>query len=276
MVRIRLTFRLQDKRQNIIPINYQYAVSAWIYKMLHSGNPEFSDWLHNRGYTLYNKKFKLFCFSELQFGKKGGHFQKPDRLRISSDTFDLVVSMAVPKAANYFVQGLFSEQGLVLGDRFSQVPLYLSSVETLLPLDFSAASSNSNSSFRFRTLSPICVSTPELRNGKSMPQYLEPSDANFERILLANLQNKFTAFQNSFEVGNKIFEWKDRNMAFRLEKVLQRRLVHLPRKGMRPIKVRGYLMDFELDAPVELLEFGYFAGFGEKNAGLGFGCVEVS
>lgn len=268
MLRIRLTFRLQDRRQNILPINYQYAVSAWIYKMLHSGNPEFSDWLHNRGYTLDNKKFKLFCFSELQFGEKGCRFQKPDRLRIFSDSFDLVVSMAVPKAANYFVQGIFREQSLVLGDRFSQVPLHLSNVETLAPPNFSTSLTQ-----RFSTLSPICVSKPELRNDRPMPQYLEPSDVDFERILLANLQNKYAAFRDSLETDNKTFLVDD--TVFRLLEVRQQRLVHLPRKGMRPIKVRGYLMDFELIAPVELLEFGYFAGFGEKNAGLGFGCVEV-
>ncbi len=267
MVRIRLTFQLQNRRQNQLPINYQYAVSAWVYKMLHNGNPEFSEWLHNQGYTLENKKFKLFCFSELQFGKNGCRFRHPDRLQISAPSFDLVISMAIPKVANYFVMGVFKEQKLVLGDRHSQVPLYLSSVETLASPIFSTTSQ------RFSALSPICVSKPEIRNGKPMPQYLEPSEADFERILLANLQNKYKAFLQTTDVNYP--DWDVSKMSFNLLGIRQKRLVHLPRKDMRTIKVRGYLMDFELTAPVELLQLGYFAGFGEKNSGLGFGCVEV-
>jgi CRISPR-associated endoribonuclease Cas6 len=38
--------------------------------------------------------------------------------------------------------------------------------------------------------------------------------------------------------------------------------------------VRGYLCEFELQAPAELLRLGFQAGFGEKNS-LGFGCAEV-
>lgn len=265
MVRIRLTFQLQNRRQNQLPINYQYAVSAWIYKMFHSSNPDFSEWLHNQGYSLENKKFKLFCFSELQFGKNGCRFRQPDRLQISASSFDLVVSMAIPEAVNYFVMGIFKEQKLVLGDRQSQVPLYLSSVENLTPTDFS------NTTQRFSTLSPICVSKPEIRNGKPMPQYLEPNEADFERILLANLQNKYKAFLETTDVSYPDSDAS--KTSFKLLNIRQKRLVHLPRRDMRPIKVRGYLMDFELTAPVDLLRFGYFAGFGEKNAGLGFGCV---
>ncbi len=70
-------------------------------------------------------------------------------------------------------------------------------------------------------------------------------------------------------------DWDVSKMSFNLLDIRQKRLVHLPRKDMRTIKVRGYLMDFELTAPVELLELGYFAGFGEKNSSLGFGCVEI-
>ncbi|MEZ4884644.1 MAG: CRISPR-associated endoribonuclease Cas6 [Chitinophagales bacterium] len=266
MVRIRLTFQLQDKRQNQLPINYQYAVSAWIYKMLHSSNPGFSEWLHNQGYSLENKKFKLFCFSELQFGENGCRFRHPDRLQISALSFDLVVSMAVPEAVNYFVMGIFREQNLVLGDRVSQVPLRLRSVETLIEPDFSTTTQ------KFTALSPICVSRPELRNDKPIAQYLDPTDVDFERILLANLQNKYRAFLQSSDITN--LDWGIAKMSFCLLNIRQKRLIHVPRKDMRPIKVRGYLMDFELTAPVDLLRFGYFAGFGEKNAGLGFGCVE--
>jgi CRISPR-associated endoribonuclease Cas6 len=41
------------------------------------------------------------------------------------------------------------------------------------------------------------------------------------------------------------------------------------------VKVRGYLFDFEITAPPQLIKTGYESGFGAMNA-LGFGCGEVS
>ena len=39
-------------------------------------------------------------------------------------------------------------------------------------------------------------------------------------------------------------------------------------------KVKGWVFDFELDAPRELVEVGILAGFGKENA-QGFGCGEL-
>jgi CRISPR-associated endoribonuclease Cas6 len=40
------------------------------------------------------------------------------------------------------------------------------------------------------------------------------------------------------------------------------------------IKVRGYLFDFRLTAPLDILEVGYHGGFGAKNS-QGFGCCTL-
>ena len=43
----------------------------------------------------------------------------------------------------------------------------------------------------------------------------------------------------------------------------------------KPIKIIGYhQFDFEITAPIKLLEIGYYAGFGTKNAS-GFGFCDV-
>lgn len=48
-----------------IPINYQYPLSAAIYKILSHGSDEYADWLHDRGYlTADGKPMKLFNFSK--------------------------------------------------------------------------------------------------------------------------------------------------------------------------------------------------------------------
>ena len=55
---------LKDKNGTHLPINYQYELSAWIYKVLNDGDPIFSEWLHFKGYKSKNKPFKLFTFSK--------------------------------------------------------------------------------------------------------------------------------------------------------------------------------------------------------------------
>ena len=50
-----------------IPINYQYPVSAAIYKILQQADEEYARFLHDTGYQKANslKTFKLFTFSDL-------------------------------------------------------------------------------------------------------------------------------------------------------------------------------------------------------------------
>lgn len=60
-MRIRLVLTVTEK-ERILPINYQYEFSAWIYKTLHYGNPEFASWLHENVYREYINKFAGFVF----------------------------------------------------------------------------------------------------------------------------------------------------------------------------------------------------------------------
>ena len=51
-----------------IPINYQYPLSAAIYKVLHQADEAYSLFLHETGYRKADslKTFKLFTFSDLR------------------------------------------------------------------------------------------------------------------------------------------------------------------------------------------------------------------
>ncbi len=65
---MRCKLRLQVQSEtfgNILPINYQYELSAAIYRVLSNANEAYSSWLHENGFALNGKKFKLFTFSWL-------------------------------------------------------------------------------------------------------------------------------------------------------------------------------------------------------------------
>jgi CRISPR-associated endoribonuclease Cas6 len=66
-MRFKLHMQLAGNRQ-ILPLNYQYPISAWIYRVMANADNEFTRALHESGYKIENgKSFKLFTFSKLSF-----------------------------------------------------------------------------------------------------------------------------------------------------------------------------------------------------------------
>ena len=50
--------------QLTLPLNYHAKVQGLLYKLI-QGFPDYSDFLHDTGYSDGGKQFKLFCFSDL-------------------------------------------------------------------------------------------------------------------------------------------------------------------------------------------------------------------
>lgn len=75
-MRFRLEIELKDGIK-LIPINYQWYLSSWIYHTLASSNKQFTEWLHSQGYPLGEKYFKRFTFSRLQFDKTNSTNPQP-------------------------------------------------------------------------------------------------------------------------------------------------------------------------------------------------------
>jgi CRISPR-associated endoribonuclease Cas6 len=67
-MRIKITLTRTSK-QRMLPMDYQYYIGAWIYKVIGNANHEFASFLHSEGYRDGNKQFKLFNYSPLDFGK---------------------------------------------------------------------------------------------------------------------------------------------------------------------------------------------------------------
>ena len=117
-MRILLTLNRTTK-QRMLPMDYQYYVSAWIYNVLNQADKDFAQFLHDKGYGRQGetKLYKLFCVSRLNFGKP--RLWKEKKLfEISAHEIDLQISFDVPEAATNFIKGLFMSQEFYLGDKF--------------------------------------------------------------------------------------------------------------------------------------------------------------
>lgn len=316
-MRFKLTFESKHpskNKQQVLPINYQYPVSSWIYKMIHSGNSEFAEWLHSKGYMDQNKQFRLFNFSNLQIHKARA---KGDRLMIGSPEISLIISFYPIEMLEYFITGLFKNQHFSIGDKKSQADFIVKTVERLPEPAI-------NEEMEFQTLSPVLVSYKKDASMK-YADYLHPENGYYAELLVRNLVAKYNTFygkkakiQKSVQEAerrvsddNKITDpWlihaeaegindnentrsglpnsNDRQAAtgehaLSIEKMAYHfELLSEPKSKLITIKsgtaeesqLRGYLYKFRLSAPVNLMRMGYYAGFGEKNS-LGFGCGEV-
>ncbi len=251
-----------DKNQ--VPINYQYELSSWIYQTINQSDGEFSKWLHDTGHTRQNRKFKLFTFSQLVPGK---YAVEDDRLTLLSDQVILTVSFYLPKAVEHFVTGLFRRQEFRLGDRVSSVDFIVRQVEKLPEVDFS-------SEMTYKTLSPVIISANDAENSRHA-RYLSPDEEKFGELMAGNLVNKYVALAESglASVSN-LKEGVDGTVRMELKGQSRQKLVKIKAGTTEQVFLKGYLFEFRLTAPAELMRIGYYGGFGEKNS-LGFGCCEV-
>lgn len=265
-MQFQIKFGLTGKRQ-VLPLNYQYPLSSWIYKVLEKGDAELSAFLHREGYRLENgKTFKLFTFSQLRFPAKTFRvIPRTDRLEIWAQQAWLTVAFQLPQPAEKFVLGLFNNQTVTIGDRISQVSLKVENIETKPEPEITG------DNVCIRTLSPVVITRKNPED--KYETYLSPNDEAYGKLLFHNLLDKHKIVSNTFS-GLDPF---DENNGLKFECLTPRpksRLQVIKAHSPKEVKVRGYLFDFRITAPAELIRTGINSGFGAMNA-MGFGCGEI-
>ena len=155
-----MKFRLSLERigQNrVLPINYSYEFSSWIYKTIHFGNAGFAEWLHSHGYTDGNKQFRLFTFSKLYPDK---YKVQDDRLELQGNKSILQISFYAEEAVEPFIIGLFRNQEFTIGDKVSKVQFHVTTIEKLAEPGWLGM-------MTFRTDTPLVISVKETENSKT-------------------------------------------------------------------------------------------------------------
>jgi CRISPR-associated endoribonuclease Cas6 len=259
---IKLSFRNPGSNTSI-PIDYQYYLASWVYSVIKSGDEQYATFLHEQGYKPHessNKLFKLFCFSNLLVDSYSIQKHR-SLLTIHDDVFHLRMRFKVDETLENFIKGIFTDQRLTLKSSFNEMVHFdITSVETTrltIPEDKA----------RIRTLSPIFLSKIVDNNTK----YLSPEDKEFENTLFQNLLDKYIAAGGTIPQ-----EWTNATQKISLPPYVKiRSKKNDIKKGSdRPIEVKSYTFDFDIEAPKELIEIGLLAGFGRDNA-MGFGYGEV-
>ena len=239
---MRLNVELNAREDIRLPIHYNYLIQSLIY---HNMDEDFAGFLHDQGYEIEKRKFKLFTFSRL-FGQYRiiGHeisFTPPVRL---------VISSPLKEFCQYLLNGLLSRESIRLGNN----EIEIEKVSLDLP--------QADVEMRIKMLSPVVAySTFTKPGGGKYTCYFQPGEQEFLRIAEENLKKKYQAFHKLAPPVGKI----------RIKCIKQPRLHLIKYKNF---VIKGYSGLLSIQGPQPLLQMALDAGLGSKNS-MGFGCGEI-
>lgn len=264
---MRLKINLNYLGGEPLPINYNYFLSSALYNLLDFGKPEFAAFLHNKGYNLNGRSYKLFTFSLL--------FEK-------YSIADNKINLLSPKAYIYVSSPIIDEflKGLVIGAfRMKEMRLMIQQEEFIFEIEQmeEVPPPTFTAEMNFKLLSPLVLSTYETDPTKNQQYYLRFSDDLniINRVFNNNLKNKYKIIHQKEYTGEDLsFKW-DNNYINRMLSKKKRIVKKIPiySKG-RPIYIIANNAPFKLSGSPELIELGYETSYGEKNS-MGFGMAAV-
>ena len=260
-MRLRLKLRLTGSEY--MTANYNYPLSSAIYSLLKFGSPGFSSFLHDIGYHLDGKKYKLFTFAlrfeNILFGD--------NRIKLLDDNAYLYISSPlIDDFIQNLVLGTFEKQQIEISGSGNNTRFIITQVESL-PFPFLSEET------AFTLLSPLVLSTKHEHNGSLKQYYLRPDDtSDINRILSNNLKNKYKLVHGTESDASGItLEW-DKDYIKRKKRVTKK--ITINENGINPIEVIGIQAPFTISGNPELIKTGYECGFGEKNS-MGFGMADT-
>lgn len=266
-MRLLLKLKIAPK-EPFLSLNYNYPLSAAIYKLLKLGSAEFSEFLHSVGYKDSGKTYKLFTFA-LRFSK----FQIINNsIKLLEPKAELFISS--PLIDNFiknFVIGTFTEQKIEIIADDIKTSFSIEQMESLPEIQFS-------NKMKFVALSPLIISTKKEFNGNLKQYYFRYYDSidEINRVLNVNLNNKYRILNNKDYKGDGVKIRWDKNYITLMEKKKKRLTKKITvKKGKTSIDLIGNQLPFEIEGDPVLIKVGYECGFCEKN-GLGFGFVALT
>lgn len=239
---MRLKINIKAKNNFKVPFSYNHILSSIIYNKI--VDLDLAHKLHT------SNSFKFFNFSQLNIpnrdivddgiiaknGKMNFYLSSPDDLLIKN-----------------LVSGFVDD----LEIKFKNETLTVEKIEALKTPDFTEKS-------EFKTISPINIRDVQEVDGVIKRVDLAPSDKFFKGIE-NNLIKKYCIFNDIESTDKKIKVYSE--MAN-----VKRKRITIP-KGPNTTYHRAYMMDLILEGNVDLIEFAYDVGLGEKNS-MGFGMVK--
>ena len=229
-----------------LPIHYNHILQGFIYKNIFDDN--FREFLHEKGFEVDGKKFKLFTFSQLY----GDYiFDRENKTITFLDRVELTVSSVLDDFNKEFLKScLYNKELEIENQRVEVSEIIVNENKTKV-----------NKAI-IRTLSPITVYSTVNVNGRKKTIYFFPEDSLFEKYIKDNLIRKASLiYSESFE--NPKFQIRV------VEDKVSKSILYF-----KQFIVKGTSGIFEISGDERLINTALNCGLGSKNS-QGFGCVKL-
>lgn len=245
-VDMRLKINLVSQKRQKIDLNYQYFLEGFIYGQLQSSNYAFSTMLHDRGFKIYNKSFKLFSFSKLLPEK----FIRDGSDMILNGNIKWYIGSPIKEFILYLCEALSSKTEICIGS----CPLNILNLSIAKEIEFKRQ-------MDFRCLSPVVVTTGKLIDGKIKPRSVSLDDRKFNENIKNNILKKYLLLKGTLP-NDMSFDIEFKN----IDKYKRGKLIKF-----KDTYLKGYEAPFTIIGNPELIKVAYDASLGEKNSqGMGF------
>ena len=240
---MQLLIELQKIDQFSLPINYNYLLQSMIYDLL-KNKENLSSQLHETGYQIEDKHFKLFTFSLLrgQYKIHGKRIEFLDKVRFEIRTVDKTILLTI-------VESLLNLDTLRIGQNLVKI----------LNVKIGHKKLTENS-YKIRMISPLVVRSTDAETKKTL--YYYPFDTEFKSRIMENFERKYQAYYHKIPTGR--FDIEPINFSLKNKFVTK----------YKDFLITGWRGEFEIRGDAEVLDFLYQVGIGEKNS-MGFGMFVI-
>jgi CRISPR-associated endoribonuclease Cas6 len=263
---MRIQFTLSCQKGTIIPINYQSEISNWVFNVLSKAGPDMSAWAQKRGYDFASRTFKLFTFSPLAIYPYEMD-QVRQEFKLQGNQVKLTFSAYIDPSFEQQIIHLFRQLPLSLGIHENQPAKFEVKHWQVMP----------HPSFKevmqFKAGSPLSITSVDEEKPLTNP-YLMPDHPDYDVSFFTHAVRRFKAANLYKSLATLKLLDPSYPMNFRLFGQAKSRLIHLKPNSDGIQQLRGFVYDFEVAMPEPLMEFCYYAGFGEYPQ-LGFGFAEI-
>ena len=240
---MQLLIELQKIDQFSLPISYNYLLQSMIYDLL-KNKENLSSQLHERGYQIEDKHFKLFTFSLLrgQYKIHGKRIEFLDKVLFEIRTVDKTILLSI-------VESLLNLDTLRIGQNLVKI----------LNVKIGHKKLTENS-YKIRMISPLVVRSTDAETKKTL--YYYPFDTEFKSRIMENFERKYQAYYHKVPTGR--FDIEPINFSLKNKFVTK----------YKDYLIAGWKGEFEIRGDAEVLDFLYQVGLGEKNS-MGFGMFVI-
>lgn len=243
---MQLTVTLEAAEKILLPVHYGSLLQGAIYAGME--NKALSKYLHEVGFGLEKRRFKLFTFSRLISPQM--RFLKDERMLEFTPPINLVICSPINVILQELGNGLLRQGKMRLGNRWLKVA-QISVGEPLVETTVA----------QVVMLSPLTVySTLPAPNGKKYTYFYSPFEERFNELVKENLFKKHILVHGEPPLS-KVFSISPLKISDEDFKITR----------YRETIVKGWMGEYELRGTPSLLQIALDAGLGAKNS-QGYGC----